>query len=492
MPQIKEYRQQTRAPGPAEYSMVKGSDFSGGMGNNIAALGETVSQVNDVFAKREKQDQEFQVQKTAMKEQLDLNEYMQQLKQKAPAGGVGFTETAKTELDKRKNAILDAAPSEFMRKNLDLDISKIHMGALNESIQYEAESKAKKDKNDVMVLSDRAKNAVRLNPATVNAALEAQNKLIDSTSLDETNKTIWKQKALGDLRESEVRGWIDINPYKAKEFIEKGTWDNDLTSDLRQSLLHESNQGIRALEVERNRTKRLDDDVKDAKREAIKDDFISRAATGNASAIEIARNPDLTSVDKEHLIRAVNTGALNTAKASNPSLFNNVVERINLPDGDPRKITSDAQILPLLGKGLSFSDITHARKELAGSGTDEGKQDKVFTKGLDDIAKGMLTKSNGMGFKDPEGDTQLQKWRIFAAKEVAAGKTKGLTVADMMDPDSKNYVGRHLKNFQRSQEQVMNSVFSSMKPPGGAVIPAKNVAPRGANESASDYLKRTK
>ena len=69
--------------------------------------------------------------------------------------------------------------------------------------------------------------------------------------------------------------------------------------------------------------------------------------------------------------------------ASDPNLFNSMVEEIN-----SGKITSDDQILSKLGKGLTWSDVNHLRKELNSGEGNQGNRKKVFKKGLDDIAKG--------------------------------------------------------------------------------------------------------
>ncbi len=499
MPQIKEYNQQTNAPGPGNFTQVRGSDISGGMGNNLKAAGEMLGEVNDIFAKKEMEAQTFEAQKLSMKEAADINDFMQETKMKAPPGAAGFAKTAQEELEKRKQKLLDEAPSEFIRNNLSSDLIRIHGNAFKQAVDFEAESMAKKSKEDTVVLLNRANNSVRSNPALIGSVLEEQEKLIDSSPIDATTKLAWKNKARQDLRQSEIRGWMDVNPHKAQAMLQEGTWDKDLDPDLKNTLLHETRQGIRALEIENNRSKKLDEEVKSTRREAIKDNFIGKAASGELSAREVISS-DLPSADKEHLLRALKNDSLNVKNASNASVFNDTVERINLPDGDPRKITSDAQIMSMLGKGITYKDAQHLRKELAGTGTEEGKQEAMLKKGIDDIAKGFLTKSNGMGFKDPEGDAQLQRWRIFMSKEYESGKQKGLTPMQMLDPDSKEYIGRHLKTpaFQRTQEQVMNSVFNKMAPPERAapapdkVVAPITAAPRAPGESAAAYLARTK
>lgn len=491
MPQIKEYNQQTAGVGVVNPTLISGTDISGGMGRNLQSLAGDADKVIAFQAENERKQQEFEAEKIKMKEQLDLNDYMQQLKMKAPAGADGFTEAARKELDKRKQDILNSASSDYMRQKLDVDLNRVHYSALNDAMQFEIESKAKKDKLDVQEIQYRSKNAVRQNPATVSTAIESMNKLIDSTRLDSATKAQWKATELQDLRQNEIRGWIDINPYKAKEMIQNGTWDKDLSDDLRNSLAHEATQGIRAAEIEKNRAKQLADDETDAKREAIKSNFIEKAVKGTLSANEIVRDDTLKASEKEHLLRELKNNSLNMKTASDPNVFNRMVEEIN-----SGKITSDDQILSKLGKGLTWSDVNHLRKELNSGDGSQGQQEKVFKKGLDDIAKGMLTKSNAMGFKDPEGDVQLQKWRIFAAQKMQEGKEKGLTITQMTDPDSKDYIGKYLTQFKKTPEQVMRSVYSNFGQPTVAPKPENAVkvdAPqRLKGESAADFLKRTK
>lgn len=491
MPQIREYRSQTSGPGVVKQSLISGEDVSGGLGKAVQSLSSGVMDVVDVVAKQKKQQQDFEVEKMSFQEQLDLNDYMQDLKMKAPAGADGFTDQARTELERRREDILNKASSDYMREQLDMKLRRIHMGTMQDSIQFEAESKAKKDRLDVEAIGNRTRNAVRMNPATSPKAIESMNALIDATSLPSDVKMQWKAKELQDIRQNEIRGWIDINPVRAKEMIQTGTWSDDLSDDLRNTLENEADQGIRALEIEKNRTKKLNDDASEAKREAIKDDFIKKAIGGNLSANEIVQNTDLKAAEKEHFLRQLKNNSFNMQARSNPALFNSMVEQIS--EG---KIISDKQILEKLGQGLTWSDVQHLRRELRSDDNSTVKQDKVFKKGLDDIAKGMLTKSNAMGLRDPEGDVQLQKWRIFAAEQFQDGLARGLTTKQMTDPDSPDYIGKHLNKFTKTPEQIMKSVYNKYSNPANQLkedqVTKIEAAPRQPGESAADYLKRTK
>jgi len=467
MPQIKEYNRQNSGPGVVNPTLIQGSDISGGAGKNLQVLAGAMDNVNDYMAKEEKQRQDFDTQKTKIKETLDLNEYMQTMKMKAPAGADGFADQAKQELDKRKQKLLDSAGSDYMRQKLDLELTSVHGQAFNEAIQFESESRAKKDKSDVQESLFRTKNAVRMNPALTAQMIEETNKLIDTTRIDSTTKEIWKKQELQDIRQNEIRGWIDINPVKAKEMIQGGTWDKELSDDLRNTLLHESNQGIRALDIEKNRSKDVQDKLLDAEREERKDDYLARMVSGTLSANEVVRDDKLKAADKEHILREMNSSTFNVASRTDPGIYNNVYSQI--VDG---KITSDTEIMKYLGKGLKASDVQHLRRELNSGGDNS---EKVFKKGMDDIAKGMLTKSNGLGFKDPEGDTQLQKWRVYFSEEYTKGKASGLSAKQMLDPDSKDYIGKDLQKFVRTQDQVMKSVLGRV--PVGSKAETKVLKP---------------
>ena len=95
MPQIKEYNQQTAGVGVVNPTLISGTDISGGMGRNLQSLAGDADKVIAFQAENERKQQDFEAEKIKMKEQLDLNDYMQQLKMKAPAGADGFTEAAR-------------------------------------------------------------------------------------------------------------------------------------------------------------------------------------------------------------------------------------------------------------------------------------------------------------------------------------------------------------------------------------------------------------
>ena len=95
----------------------------------------------------------------------------------------------------------------------------------------------------------------------------------------------------------------------------------------------------------------------------------------------------------------------------------------------------------------------------------------------------MLTKSNAMGFKDPEGMFNFRNGE-FCCSKMQEGKEKGLTITQMTDPDSKDYIGKYLTQFKKTPEQVMKSVYSNFGQP--------TVAPKPENAVKVDAPQRLK
>jgi hypothetical protein len=185
---IRQYQQQTSAPGAMKFQKLQGSDISS-LGKGLSAAGDVAMDVADIWADKEKEKQAFEAEKKTAQEQQDLTKFMDEQKKAAPAGADGFTESVREELDKRKQKMLDEAPSEYMRTRLDANLIRVHMGAFQEAAGFEAEAEARKQKQDLTKIFDENNNLVRANPKR--AALFAQQEaemIATAPGLDNTLK----------------------------------------------------------------------------------------------------------------------------------------------------------------------------------------------------------------------------------------------------------------------------------------------------------------
>lgn len=180
MPKIIEYQQQVSSPGPIEVRRATAEDFGGDGG--LRQLGKDISDAGATFYKIAERDDVFEAQKLASKEATDLERWIEDEKLKAPLGAEGFTEKISSELEKRKDALHSSykASTSTGRMALESSLNGLYQRAQQESIQFEARSKAVRQTEDLKTQVNENSNIVRANPAKLPEMLERQEALFES------------------------------------------------------------------------------------------------------------------------------------------------------------------------------------------------------------------------------------------------------------------------------------------------------------------------
>jgi hypothetical protein len=187
--------------------------------------------------------------------------------------------------------------------------------------------------------------------------------------------------------------------------------------------------------------------------------------------------------------------------------------RINLPAGDPQKITSAAPIRDVYSNGgLTWTAEQQLEKSFADARTPEG--DKLsqirgqFEKGM----QASITKSNPMmGKLDESGDQQMYLFQRYVDQKVDEQRKAGKSPFDLFDPANPAYLGapQVLQQFQKPIEQSMKDIADKLTrgmpgaaptaapgapaplpPPPTAVPATPPLQQRKAGETPIDYLKR--
>lgn len=185
---------------------------------------------------------------------------------------------------------------------------------------------------------------------------------------------------------------------------------------------------------------------------------------------------------------------------TDPTLFTALWDRIHLPDDDPNRLRNENDLNPYMGRGLTVDNVNQLRAEIQGKRTPEGEEQAALKKGLIEIARGKLTRSNPLtGLRDPIGDELLQKFMSTVLREYTEKRRAGKTVLELLSPDSKEYLG-HLLNtpgFVRSPLQIMQDIAkynfgSATAAPSPAAAPQVPTPrpPRLLGETPEAYLKR--
>lgn len=173
---------------------------------------------------------------------------------------------------------------------------------------------------------------------------------------------------------------------------------------------------------------------------------------------------------------------------SNPALVNDLRQRIYLPDGDPRKLTSPTQITPYFADGLNYTDSEHLRKELAEANTPEGNPFLKHVNGIKSTAYRMLTKSmSEVTLMNPEmAEEAAYRFNADLDNKMKAAREKGGTAMDdLFTPGSKTYVldPNRVAGFMPTQAQIVARRAEAARKPA-------DVPQRQPNETPADYLKR--
>jgi hypothetical protein len=102
------------------------------------------------------------------------------------------------------------------------------------------------------------------------------------------------------------------------------------------------------------------------------------------------------------------------------------------------------------GGPLTVAGVDKLRTEIAGAKTPEGEAEAQMKKQFfEHVARPQITFTDpDLKLRDPKGDENFLKFMAQATALYDKGKASGLTAAQLLDPESKDYVGRIIENFK--------------------------------------------
>lgn len=132
------------------------------------------------------------------------------------------------------------------------------------------------------------------------------------------------------------------------------------------------------------------------------------------------------------------TGENSKDVKENGDKFFDLTSRMNLPAGDPNRINDESQLLPYVNSGLTLKGWQQAKKLL---GQDDVRK-KFMTNGMSQITSFASNKG------DTEGQRQAYAWYNFANQQIDDKLAEGKKLSDLIDPKSKDYVGKSINLFR--------------------------------------------
>lgn len=197
-------------------------------------------------------------------------------------------------------------------------------------------------------------------------------------------------------------------------------------------------------------------------RDKVQNQLLEDIYEGKGSIKSILKS-NLDPDKKQTMINVLNAKLREPAIPKSDALHG-VFQRIHADPSDPKKITSEDQLLKEFTKGkLTVTQLKQARTELASLGTVHGQVEGDMKKHLMRQAEAALAKPNAMGMSDPDGQENLAKFNSYMIQEIEAQKKAGKPVRELLDANSPNYLGKAIANYRKTPQQIMKSTVERLK-----------------------------
>lgn len=188
----------------------------------------------------------------------------------------------------------------------------------------------------------------------------------------------------------------------------------------------------------------------------------------------IANDPRLDFKTKHELSQWVNEAAGGKAERTYGPGFWDVFQQVHAPAGDPGKITDVGQLYPLVRAGgpLTIAGFDKLRTEIDGAKTPEGQAEGAMKKQfLEVVARPQITYEDpafpNLTGKDPAGAARFLGFQAAFFKAYDDAKKAGKTPAELLDPNSREYLGKLIEPFRPSKgESFVDQLKDKEAQPG--------------------------
>jgi hypothetical protein len=471
MPQIKEYgAPKTQINNPIDTRRLTGESISLGVG--ISAVGQAVSNGENMYL-----------------DQMEKNNKQTTAKENARTSG--FLSGTQLEFSQKQIDRLKAGPTDAENPEFDLNdhlaeydqkteeyagtltteeskahfreqTTKIRTNLAQDYMMGEAQLQGEKVKNDYNTTLANSAATLIGNPTSFEVTRENVASLVKS--FVETGKISsvqgeeLTQKSNQHLGSAAVKGLARINPDLAMKELDSGKWDEYLGAN-KDSLYGEVRTEERAKRVEEDRLKSVQEKATKEVARASHNELIKKKEDGSLTVNDILNSPIDPSTKNTMLNALHRDSILPSTLKTNPEKFTNLISRIQAPEGDPTRISSEEQInAEFRAGGLSWSDVGILRKELHKGETEEGKIEHAIKSKSSQAIKDSIYRAAGP--KDPNApELNLQAQRAYE-KYYEEGIKNGKSPQELNDPKKVMEVARP---FIRTPQEKLKATAVQLK-----------------------------
>lgn len=333
---------------------------------------------------------------------------------------------------------------------------------------------------------DAGQNTVQLDPdqhrqvsESVEQAINDPNGIFYRPGLDAGVRERFKRMAKEQLAESAVRGRIRQDPVRAKQVLEAGFWDDELTGEKRAILLSSADTAIKAREVAANQAlaeeRRQQAELRhQTDRNLMAKYLLHQENPGNpefpaVTATEVAQEMAAGRLDGgvgRAIINMMEADSKEKTLKSDNSTYWKLFGRITLPWGHPDKLTSMQDVYDAAAqRKLTSKNVEQLAADFEKARNEDGlrlvEDRRIFL----DSMKSSITHSNLLlGKLDQEGDVNFGRFSKMVRDEEAKAIKENRDPHELYDESSKYYLGKRLGKYRKTMEQSMETISRGLKP----------------------------
>jgi hypothetical protein len=287
------------------------------------------------------------------------------------------------------------------------------------------------------------------------------------------------------------RGLIDANPMVAMKEIQSGKYDAFITPEQKHALIQESFTEMRAVEVMAEKLKKQAEEQAKLQRDTVNNDFLDKYEQGALTWDDVKKSTLLPMGEgsKDFWLNMLHRQATEgVVVKTDPSLYWDLSSRINLPWGDPRKITDPNQLLAYQDR-MKISDLKDLRGQVfASKGEDGGKLGTDIGRFLESV-RPQFIKPSAAGLPDPTGEQSFYNFQYALRQQAEQYRQGNKDPRELLDPNSKAYFGALIKTYQPSQAQRLQAQVESAQQLADDFAAQKRLGVPGGIQESGDQTK---
>lgn len=496
MPFVRQYQADAAVPGPFETRQARDMD-TGETGRSFARLGDTISNVGEEIQKRDAQNEISDVAAKLSAAHADLTDQLTNTLNSSDGSDRELSDKFMQGFDDRTASIGDNVTTPEARRYFERANAQLRAHFTMKSMDGQAQLQGQKAVDDLTTEASNYSSSLMKDPDSFetvkNLSAASIQEKVDSGLIPSNKAGEYQAKLETQYAQSSLRGWITKGASQfALDQIKQGKWDEYLDGDQKFKMTKEAEQGVNAERIQADRQDKLEQQALANAQEKTQNAFLARMQPGADSPLTaqdiLGSNLDpFGSGSKEQFIKMLKTASEEKLK-TDPGVYNSLARRIYSQDGDPAKLNDDGPINEAFANGqLTHADHMGLLQEWQNKKTEAGEAESALKSNFLKSAEHQLVKANpSLGIADPDGETHFQRFLADFYKSYAAGRKSGKTPQQMLNPDSPDYLGKNMRLYMRTPQEIIESQLgsaSSSNAPSSAATQSPLPSPSPSNSA---------